>query len=524
MKKIICCLLILAQYQLLTAQNVGIGTTTPNNSALLDLTSTNKGILIPRMTGAQRVAIAAPPVGLMVIQTNIETVPPSSPGLYLCEQVGAFTSWRRIARTDEITGGSSTWTVNGSNQFSNVAGNVGIGTGSPTTKLHLVGDLLQESGTMTINNAAATLQLQIAGVNKASMYLWSDNLRIGTNTGNTVGDVHIQTAGSIRLSVTAFNGNVGIGTLSPTEKLHVSGNILSSNRIDANGVIEGNGISSTGTLYVNSTSLLQGAVTGNSSATFNSTITSNTSMVVNDPASIFQLQNAGINKGFMQLSGDNLRIGTNSGNAAGNVILRMDGTDMINFQKTGSAGTFMQMNLNGVSTGVLQTTSTGNVSLTAVNANAQVQLGGEVFINNTAGRTGIGTSSPTERLHVNGKLKVSGTDMTIEDGRITGTATGPAYNLLPVCYGRVNENGTKAGGTQNFTVTHDGDGIYTITCPGITASSLIFVNPLGGSGTSPTWFTARGAYASGNTMEVYTSEFFNVDRTPSAFQFIIYTP
>jgi hypothetical protein len=403
------------------------------------------------------------------------------------------------------------------------AQNIGIGTGTPTSKLHLVGNFLQESGSMTLNNPSATIQLQSAGADKATMFLSGENLRIGTNSGNTLGSVYIQSNGSPRLTALP-NGNVGIGTLSPTEKLHVSGNILSTNRIDANGVIEGAGISSTGTLYVNSTSLLQGAVTGNASATFNSTITSNTSMVINDPAAILQLQSAGVGKGFMQLSGDNLRFGTNSGNTTGNVILRMDGTDMINFQKTGSAGTFMQMNLNGVSTGVLQTTSTGNVSLTAVNANAQVQLGGEVFINNTANRTGIGTSSPTERLHVNGKLKVSGTDMTIEDGRVTATVTGPAYNLLPVCYGRVNENGTKAGGTQNFTVTHDGDGIYTITCPGITASSLIFVNPLGGSGTSSTWFTARGVYASGNTMEVYTSEFFNVDRTPSAFQFIIYTP
>ncbi len=375
MKRIITCFLAIVQCYLLTAQNVGIGTTTPNTSAALHINSTTKGLLIPRMSTTERNAIATPAEGLLIYNLTTSELNQRQNG-----------AWKILLNNDSWTGG-------GSGQMFNI------------------------------------------------------------------GD------------------NVGINTAGPGERLDVSGNIRT-----------------------------------------------NSSLIINNPSSILQLQNAGVNKGFMQLSGDNLRFGTNGGNIAGNVILRMDGTDMINFQKTGSAGTFMQMNLNGVSTGVLQTTNAGNVALTAVNANAQVQLGGEVFINNTTNTTGIGTSSPTERLHVNGKLKVSGTDMTIEDGRVTATVTGPAYNLLPVCYGRVNENGTKAGGTQNFTVTHDGDGIYTITCPGITASSLIFVNPLGGSGTSSTWFTARGVYASGNTMEVYTSEFFNVDRTPSAFQFIIYTP
>lgn len=43
---------------------VGIGTTTPNASAALDVTSTTKGLLIPRMTTAQRTAIASPAAGL----------------------------------------------------------------------------------------------------------------------------------------------------------------------------------------------------------------------------------------------------------------------------------------------------------------------------------------------------------------------------------------------------------------------------------------------------------------------------
>ena len=51
-------------------QNVGVGTNTPNASAKLDVTSTSSGILIPRMTSAQRTTIATPAQGLLVYDTN----------------------------------------------------------------------------------------------------------------------------------------------------------------------------------------------------------------------------------------------------------------------------------------------------------------------------------------------------------------------------------------------------------------------------------------------------------------------
>jgi hypothetical protein len=53
-------------------QNVGIGTNTPNNSAILDLTATNKGLLIPRMTSIQRTAIVTPATGLLVFDTDFD--------------------------------------------------------------------------------------------------------------------------------------------------------------------------------------------------------------------------------------------------------------------------------------------------------------------------------------------------------------------------------------------------------------------------------------------------------------------
>ena len=53
--------------------NIGFNTDTPNATALLDMTSTTLGFLAPRMTTAQRDAIASPATGLQVYNTTTNT-------------------------------------------------------------------------------------------------------------------------------------------------------------------------------------------------------------------------------------------------------------------------------------------------------------------------------------------------------------------------------------------------------------------------------------------------------------------
>ena len=55
-------------------QNVGISETpiTPDVTSILEVYSTTKGILIPRLTTAQRMAIAGPANGLLVFDTNVD--------------------------------------------------------------------------------------------------------------------------------------------------------------------------------------------------------------------------------------------------------------------------------------------------------------------------------------------------------------------------------------------------------------------------------------------------------------------
>lgn len=47
-------------FTLISQAQIGIGNTSPNASSMLDITSTSKGILVPRMTTVQRNAIATP--------------------------------------------------------------------------------------------------------------------------------------------------------------------------------------------------------------------------------------------------------------------------------------------------------------------------------------------------------------------------------------------------------------------------------------------------------------------------------
>jgi len=53
-----------------TYAQIGIGTTTPSSAAELDIVSTSKGVLFPRVTNAQMLAISSPTDGLQVFNTN----------------------------------------------------------------------------------------------------------------------------------------------------------------------------------------------------------------------------------------------------------------------------------------------------------------------------------------------------------------------------------------------------------------------------------------------------------------------
>jgi hypothetical protein len=86
----------------------GIGTTTPNASAKLEIAATDKGLLIPRLTSTQKGNITSPANGLLIYQTD------GVVGFYVNTGTAASPVWTRI---------NMDWTRTG-NDIAFTAGNV----------------------------------------------------------------------------------------------------------------------------------------------------------------------------------------------------------------------------------------------------------------------------------------------------------------------------------------------------------------------------------------------------------------
>lgn len=96
MKKIKLIILISLNVQLCKAQNVGIGTAAPNTSALLDVSSTTKGLLIPRMTTTEMNNISSPATGLTIYNTTDSAFYTKRPAGWKKFSYGDDNLWKRF--------------------------------------------------------------------------------------------------------------------------------------------------------------------------------------------------------------------------------------------------------------------------------------------------------------------------------------------------------------------------------------------------------------------------------------------
>jgi hypothetical protein len=188
-----------SEYNILTG-NVGIGTNSPG--AKLDIrANAQTDIALSAGYGSQPNLI----VGTNTGYTRLEIASGSWHHKFFTRTSSGASSERFT-----IEGGADT----GRTYFLN--SNVGIGTTSPSTKLHVIGDTIIEdtSAVLTLKSTqvGTTSSIQFESLSNAS--IWG---------GGSADYLSFMTASNHRMRILA-NGNVGIGTTTPAQKLHVAGN------------------------------------------------------------------------------------------------------------------------------------------------------------------------------------------------------------------------------------------------------------------------------------------------------------
>ncbi|MEO6316266.1 MAG: hypothetical protein ABIU63_14230, partial [Chitinophagaceae bacterium] len=189
------------------AQNIGINATgtLPHPSAMLDVSASDKGILIPRTSTISRTAISGPAKGLMVYDTTTSSFWYHNGNM-----------WTELAGGTAGTG-TSPWNQSGTNIFNSNAGNVGIGTITPLAPLHIKNDseAVRLSGTtpyISFNDDT--------GTRKGFLQSYKNDLYLGTPSTNTTGILQFYLK-NVPVFTVLPAGNIGIGTTAPANKLTV---------------------------------------------------------------------------------------------------------------------------------------------------------------------------------------------------------------------------------------------------------------------------------------------------------------
>jgi hypothetical protein len=235
--------------------NVGIGTKSPDNSAVLDIQSPTKGLLIPRMTLEQRNAIQSPATGLLVFQTG--------------ESAGFFffngQKWSPLSENDakSVANDPNDWTANGNS--------VATGATTPYFGTNSASDLLFAAGGRIagyISNGIANENIFL-GLNAGRARINNSPLgysSVGTGVGNTA-------LGSNSLA-SLLNGadNIAIGIQAAYGNTDGTGNLAigsQSLRTNTNGM-RNVAIGKTALYALNGTSGLPGVATGSDNLAFGS--------------------------------------------------------------------------------------------------------------------------------------------------------------------------------------------------------------------------------------------------------------
>jgi len=142
-------------------------------------------------------------------------------------------------QTTAATGGGvdGDWLINGINMSSGVMGNVGIGTAAPGSKLHVLGSVRADgTGGFDARNPGNT-----GAIARFDWNLDQARIRIGGLGAGALNGFEIQGISDVSWLRILNNGNVGINTTTPTQRLEVNGNAVITGNLTVQGTISGTG-------------------------------------------------------------------------------------------------------------------------------------------------------------------------------------------------------------------------------------------------------------------------------------------
>ncbi|ROL61223.1 hypothetical protein D9V86_06875, partial [Bacteroidetes/Chlorobi group bacterium ChocPot_Mid] len=407
--------------------NVGIGTTTPNNSAILELLSTTKGLLIPRLTSVERDAIASPATSLIIYNTTTNQFEfnkgtPASPNWIGIASTLNLANVYGSGADGQVTYWNSSSTITGSNDlfWSYATKKLGIGNNTPRERLDLVDG--GSVGALIVGNAentnAGTIRWSGTDFEGYDGSQWLSFTASSTIDGSgTLGQVTFWSgpgllSGSNNLYWDATNSILGVGTNSPssTVTIDVLGNARIQGNLEVTGEIDPLSITLQpqnssptavkGKVYYNNTDNKLNVYDGNSWKDIDSWSESGGNVYrtsgrvgigTNTPQERLDLQDISGNGAIV--------VGNSSASISG--IIKFDGFDYYGYidpnwvsLTTGGGGGGSSTITGAGATGQV-TIWSGPSSLTGSN---------NLFWNNVASKLGIGDDTPDHVLDVAGNI------------------------------------------------------------------------------------------------------------------------
>jgi hypothetical protein len=416
-----------------------------NQNALLELESSSKGLLLPRMTTAQAATMTSPPDGMMIYNTDSACICIRGAGFWhsLCAE-GNGKPWGTLgnSNTDPVNNFVGTKDAQSLVFRTNNAevmriltnGNIGVGTTTPTNKLHIVaatnplrleglqaGAATDEVVTVDATGVARILPMTTIGANSFT-----------ANNGLTKTGSNVQLGGALTaataINTTATNtlalGNLQQGSLATDSVLTTTaGGVIqrmSMAAIGANTITVGNGLTKVGNLITFGGALTAPTTVATTLAnTLN--ITGLQTSAVTDSIVTIDAATGQLRRTTMAIIGANAFTANNGLTKTGSNVQLGGGLIAASAVNTSATNT---LTIGGLQHGLLSTDSvmtltTGGVlqqmSMSDIGANAITVGNGLTKVGNVITFGGGLTTATT--------INTSGTNTLSLGGLTTGTAT-----------------------------------------------------------------------------------------------------